>query len=285
MSILADISVDVDMIESYIKPVILGIMGFVGQVLIALLILVVGLKLISWLVKKIKASMEKSGKLEAGVISFLSSLIKYALYFILVMIILGQFGVTTSSVVAVLGSAGVAIGLALQGSLANFAGGVLILLLKPFVVGDAIVEHGSGREGTVSEISIFYTKLVTPDNRVIMIPNGTLSNSSITNNTKLEKRRLDMVVGVSYDADLALVKQVLSDIIEKEELVLKEEAKDVYVNELADSSVNMGISVWVKTSDYMGAKRKITENIKLTFDEKGISIPFPQTDVHISQEK
>lgn len=285
MSILADISVDVDMIESYIKPVILGIMGFVGQVLIALLILVVGLKLISWLVKKIKASMEKSGKLEAGVISFLSSLIKYALYFILVMIILGQFGVTTSSVVAVLGSAGVAIGLALQGSLANFAGGVLILLLKPFVVGDYIVEHGSGREGTVSEISIFYTKLVTPDNRVIMIPNGTLSNSSITNNTKLEKRRLDMVVGVSYDADLALVKQVLSDIIEKEELVLKEDAKDVYVNELADSSVNMGISVWVKTSDYMGAKRKITENIKLTFDEKGISIPFPQTDVHISQEK
>lgn len=285
MSILADISVDVDMIESYIKPVILGIMGFVGQVLIALLILVVGLKLISWLVKKIKASMEKTGKLEAGVISFLSSLIKYALYFILVMIILGQFGVTTSSVVAVLGSAGVAIGLALQGSLANFAGGVLILLLKPFVVGDYIVEHGSGREGTVSEISIFYTKLVTPDNRVIMIPNGTLSNSSITNNTKLEKRRLDMVVGVSYDADLALVKQVLSDIIAKEELVLKEDAKDVYVNELADSSVNMGISVWVKTSDYMGAKRRITENIKLTFDEKGISIPFPQTDVHISQEK
>ncbi|MBO5259711.1 MAG: mechanosensitive ion channel [Agathobacter sp.] len=273
------------MIESYIKPVILGIMGFVGQVLIALLILVVGLKLISWLVKKIKASMEKTGKLEAGVISFLSSLIKYALYFILVMIILGQFGVTTSSVVAVLGSAGVAIGLALQGSLANFAGGVLILLLKPFVVGDYIVEHGSGREGTVSEISIFYTKLVTPDNRVIMIPNGTLSNSSITNNTKLEKRRLDMVVGVSYDADLALVKQVLSDIIAKEELVLKEDAKDVYVNELADSSVNMGISVWVKTSDYMGAKRRITENIKLTFDEKGISIPFPQTDVHISQEK
>lgn len=285
MSILADVSVDVDMIESYVKPVILGIMGFVGQVLIALLILVVGLKLISWVVKKIKASMEKTGKLEAGVISFLSSLIKYALYFVLVMIILGQFGVTTSSVVAVLGSAGVAIGLALQGSLANFAGGVLILLLKPFVVGDYIVEHGSGREGTVSEISIFYTKLVTPDNRVIMIPNGTLSNSSITNNTKLEKRRLDMVVGVSYDADLALVKQVLSDIIEKEELVLKEEAKDVYVNELADSSVNMGISVWVKTSNYMGAKRKITENIKLTFDEKGISIPFPQTDVHISQEK
>ena len=285
MSILADVSVDVDMIESYVKPVILGIMGFVGQVLIALLILVVGLKLISWLVKKIKASMERTGRLEAGVISFLCSLIKYALYFVLVMIILGQFGVTTSSVVAVLGSAGVAIGLALQGSLANFAGGVLILLLKPFVVGDYIVEHGSGREGTVSEISIFYTKLVTPDNRVIMIPNGTLSNSSITNNTKLEKRRLDMVVGVSYDADLALVKQVLSDIIEKEELVLKEEAKDVYVNELADSSVNMGISVWVKTSNYMGAKRKITENIKLTFDEKGISIPFPQTDVHISQEK
>lgn len=285
MNILANAQVNVDAIESYVKPVIMGILGFAGQVLIALLILVIGLKLISWLVKKIKVSMERTGRLEAGVISFLCSLIKYALYFVLVMIILGQFGVTTSSVVAVLGSAGVAIGLAVQGSLANFAGGVLILLLKPFVVGDYIVEHGSGREGTVSEISIFYTKLVTPDNRVVMIPNGTLSNSSITNNTKLEKRRLDLVVGVSYDADLALVKQVLSDIIEKEDLVLKEDAKDVYVNELADSSVNMGISVWVKTSDYLGAKRRITENIKLTFDEKGISIPFPQTDVHISQEK
>lgn len=285
MNILANAQVNVDAIESYVKPVIMGILGFAGQVLIALLILVIGLKLISWLVKKIKASMERTGRLEAGVISFLCSLIKYALYFVLVMIILGQFGVTTSSVVAVLGSAGVAIGLAVQGSLANFAGGVLILLLKPFVVGDYIVEHGSGREGTVNEISIFYTKLVTPDNRVVMIPNGTLSNSSITNNTKLEKRRLDLVVGVSYDADLALVKQVLSDIIEKEDLVLKEDAKDVYVNELADSSVNMGISVWVKTSDYLGAKRRITENIKLTFDEKGISIPFPQTDVHISQEK
>lgn len=285
MNILANAQVNVDAIESYVKPVIMGILGFAGQVLIALLILVIGLKLISWLVKKIKASMERTGRLEAGVISFLCSLIKYALYFVLVMIILGQFGVTTSSVVAVLGSAGVAIGLAVQGSLANFAGGVLILLLKPFVVGDYIVEHGSGREGTVNEISIFYTKLVTPDNRVVMIPNGTLSNSSITNNTKLEKRRLDLVVGVSYDADLALVKQVLSDIIEKEDLVLKEDAKDVYVNELADSSVNMGISVWVKTSDYLGAKRRITENIKLTFDEKEISIPFPQTDVHISQEK
>lgn len=285
MSILADAKVNTELVESYVKPLVLGILEFAGQVLIALLILVVGLKLISWIVKKIKAGMEKSGKLEAGVISFLSSLIKYVLYFVLVMILLGQFGVTTGSVVAVLGSAGVAVGLALQGSLSNFAGGVLILLLKPFVVGDYIVEHSNGREGTVSEISIFYTKLVTPDNRVVMIPNGTLSNSSITNNTKMNKRRLDLVVGVSYDADLALVKKVLNEIIAKEEMIIQEDSKDVYVEELADSSVNMGISVWVKTSDYLGAKRKITETIKLTFDEKGIAIPFPQTDVHILQEK
>lgn len=285
MNILANSSVNTELVESYIKPVLLGLLGFAGQVLIALLILVVGLKLISWIVKKIKAGMEKSGKLEPGVISFLSSLIKYVLYFVLVMIILGQFGVTTGSVVAVLGSAGVAVGLALQGSLSNFAGGVLILLLKPFVVGDYIVEHSNGREGTVSEISIFYTKLTTPDNRVVMIPNGTLSNSSITNNTKMEKRRLDLVVGVSYDADLLQVRQVLNDIIETEELIIQEDSKEIYVDELADSSVNMGISVWVKTSDYLGTKRKVTERIKLMFDKKGISIPFPQTDVHILQEK
>lgn len=285
MRILAASSVNTELIESYVKPIVTGILGFAGQVLIALLILVVGLKLISWIVKKIKAGMERTGKLEAGVVSFLSSLIKYVLYFVLVMIILGQFGVTTGSVVAVLGSVGVAIGLALQGSLSNFAGGVLILLLKPFVVGDYIVEHSNGREGTVSEVSIFYTKLTTPDNRVVMIPNGTLSNSSITNNTKMEKRRLDLVVGVSYDADLSLVRQVLTDIITNEEMVIKEDSMDVYVNELADSSVNMGISVWVKNSDYIRAKRKMTEDIKLAFDKNGISIPFPQTDVHILQEK
>lgn len=285
MRILAASSVNTELIESYIKPIVMGFLGFAGQVLIALLILVVGLKLISWIVKKIKAGMERTGKLEAGVVSFLSSLIKYVLYFVLVMIILGQFGVTTGSVVAVLGSVGVAIGLALQGSLSNFAGGVLILLLKPFVVGDYIVEHSNGREGTVSEVSIFYTKLTTPDNRVVMIPNGTLSNSSITNNTKMEKRRLDLVVGVSYDADLSLVRQVLTDIITNEEMVIKEDYMDVYVNELADSSVNMGISVWVKNSDYIRAKRKMTEDIKLAFDKNGISIPFPQTDVHILQEK
>lgn len=285
MLILAASSVNTELIESYVKPIVTGILGFAGQVLIALLILVVGLKLISWIVKKIKAGMERTGKLEAGVVSFLSSLIKYVLYFVLVMIILGQFGVTTGSVVAVLGSVGVAIGLALQGSLSNFAGGVLILLLKPFVVGDYIVEHSNGREGTVSEVSIFYTKLTTPDNRVVMIPNGTLSNSSITNNTKMEKRRLDLVVGVSYDADLSLVRQVLTDIITNEEMVIKEDSMDVYVNELADSSVNMGISVWVKNSDYIRAKRKMTEDIKLAFDKNGISIPFPQTDVHILQEK
>lgn len=285
MRILAASSVNTELIESYVKPIVTGILGFAGQVLIALLILGVGLKLISWIVKKIKAGMERTGKLEAGVVSFLSSLIKYVLYFVLVMIILGQFGVTTGSVVAVLGSVGVAIGLALQGSLSNFAGGVLILLLKPFVVGDYIVEHSNGREGTVSEVSIFYTKLTTPDNRVVMIPNGTLSNSSITNNTKMEKRRLDLVVGVSYDADLSLVRQVLTDIITNEEMVIKEDSMDVYVNELADSSVNMGISVWVKNSDYIRAKRKMTEDIKLAFDKNGISIPFPQTDVHILQEK
>ena len=224
--------------------------------------------------------MEK-GNTETGVITFLCSLVKYALYFVLCMIILSQFGVTTGSVVAVLGSAGLTVGLALQGSLQNFAGGVLILLLKPFAVGDYIIDNGSGDEGTVSAITIYYTKLLTIDNRMILIPNGSLSNSSITNVTGMEKRRVDIVVGVAYESDLAKVKKVLEQVVASEPAVLTEEAKDVFVSELADSSVNMGIHVWVKTSDYWTAKWRMTENIKNALDENGISIPYPQLDVQV----
>lgn len=267
-------------VVTYFKNMLPDLLSFLVQLVIAVVILLVGIKVIGAIVKMLRKTMEK-GNTETGVITFLCSLVKYALYFVLCMIILSQFGVTTGSVVAVLGSAGLTVGLALQGSLQNFAGGVLILLLKPFAVGDYIIDNGSGDEGTVSAITIYYTKLLTIDNRMILIPNGSLSNSSITNVTGMEKRRVDIVVGVAYESDLAKVKKVLEQVVASEPAVLTEEAKDVFVSELADSSVNMGIHVWVKTSDYWTAKWRMTENIKNALDENGISIPYPQLDVQV----
>lgn len=267
-------------VVTYFKNMLPDLLSFLVQLVIAVAILLVGIKVIGAIVKMLRKTMEK-GNTETGVITFLCSLVKYALYFVLCMIILSQFGVTTGSVVAVLGSAGLTVGLALQGSLQNFAGGVLILLLKPFAVGDYIIDNGSGDEGTVSAITIYYTKLLTIDNRMILIPNGSLSNSSITNVTGMEKRRVDIVVGVAYESDLVKVKKVLEQVVASEPAVLTEEAKDVFVSELADSSVNMGIHVWVKTSDYWTAKWRMTENIKNALDENGISIPYPQLDVQV----
>ena len=267
-------------VVTYFKNMLPDLLSFLVQLVIAVAILLLGIKVIGAIVKMLRKTMEK-GNTETGVITFLCSLVKYALYFVLCMIILSQFGVTTGSVVAVLGSAGLTVGLALQGSLQNFAGGVLILLLKPFAVGDYIIDNGSGDEGTVSAITIYYTKLLTIDNRMILIPNGSLSNSSITNVTGMEKRRVDIVVGVAYESDLAKVKKVLEQVVASEPAVLTEEAKDVFVSELADSSVNMGIHVWVKTSDYWTAKWRMTENIKNALDENGISIPYPQLDVQV----
>lgn len=256
--------------------------GIALKVIFAIILIVVGLKLIKWLVKIVKKAMERS-RLEAGVVSFLSSLIKYALYFVLILLVLAQFGVTTGSVVAVLGSAGLTLGLALQGSLANFAGGVLILLLKPFVVGDYIVSGVEGKEGTVSGISIFYTKLLTIDNKVVQIPNGALSNATVTNVTQMPERMLDMVFNVSYDTNLDKVKTVLNKIVVEEHTILADRDVNIFVKELGESSINMGLRVWVKTEDYWSTKWRLTENVKKAFDENGISIPFPQLDVAIKK--
>lgn len=265
-------------IKNYIMDHAPKVIGFALQLLLAVIIIVVGIRIIKAIVRVAKKAMEKS-KLEAGVVSFLASLIKYALYFVLILLVLAQFGVTTGSVIAVLGSAGLTVGLALQGSLANFAGGVLILLLKPFVVGDYIISGAGGQEGTVSGISIFYTKLLTIDNKVIQIPNGMLSNATITNVSQMPKRRIDMIFGVEYESDLSKVKSVLNKIVEEENTILADEPVDIYVSELSDSSIDMGLRVWVNTQDYWTTKWRMTENVKRAFDENGISIPFPQLDV------
>ena len=282
--LLQEISDNPGVIRTYLEGMVPSLLSFLVQVIVAIIVLLIGSRIIKFLLKLIKKSLDRS-KVEAGVVTFLCSLVKYSLYFVLAMIILAQFGVTTSSVVAVLGSAGLTLGLALQGSLSNFAGGVLILLLKPFVVGDYIIDGATGQEGTVSSITIFYTKLLTVDNRMILIPNGTLSNSSITNVTHMEKRRIDLLIGVSYEANLAKTKQVLLDVVKSEDKILPGEPVDVYVSELADSSVQMGVRAWVKTEDYWPIRWKMTEDIKNALDANGISIPYPQMDVTIAMQK
>ncbi len=282
--LLQEISDNPGVIRTYLEGMVPSLLSFLMQVIVAIIVLLIGSRIIKFLLKLIKKSLDRS-KVEAGVVTFLCSLVKYSLYFVLAMIILAQFGVTTSSVVAVLGSAGLTLGLALQGSLSNFAGGVLILLLKPFVVGDYIIDGATGQEGTVSSITIFYTKLLTVDNRMILIPNGTLSNSSITNVTHMEKRRIDLLIGVSYEANLAKTKQVLLDVVKSEDKILPGEPVDVYVSELADSSVQMGVRAWVKTEDYWPIRWKMTEDIKNALDANGISIPYPQMDVTVAMQK
>ena len=278
--VLGEVAKNPGIIRTYLEGLVPSLLGFLVQVLVAILILIVGSRIIKTLVKMVRRFLER-GRLEAGVVTFLTSFTKYALYFVLAMILLSQFGVTTSSVIAVLGSAGLTMGLALQGSLSNFAGGVLILLLKPFIVGDYILDNASSEEGTVKEITIFYTKLLTIDNKVIMIPNGSLSNSSITNYSHMEKRRVDLVIGVAYEANLAEVRKVIAETIQKEPGVLQEEKTDIFVNELNDSSVDIGVHVWVKTEDYWPVRWSLLEHIKTALDENGISIPFPQMDVSI----
>ncbi len=267
-------------IRTYFENLVPDILNFALQVVIALIVYAIGAKLIAFLVKVVKKTMERRNT-DLGVIQFLSAVVKYALYFILIMTILGLFGIATTSAVAVLGSCGVAVGLALQGSLSNFAGGVLILLLKPFVVGDYIVQGSN--EGTVYEISIFYTKLKTADNKVVVIPNGNLSNSSLVNISHMDKRRVDIVVGIGYEADIRTAKEILSRVAENDPARLKEEELVVYVSDLGASSVDIGVRIWVKTEDYWTARWRMLENIKYELDENHISIPYQQIDVQIKQ--
>lgn len=249
------------------------------RILLSVLVFCIGVQLIKLVRRILKKALERA-KADLGVIQFLDSLVKASLYVILVFTIATGFGVDAASIVALLGSAGVAIGLALQGSLSNFAGGVLILLLKPFKVGDYIKEDTNNNEGTVTEIQLFYTKLKTGDNKIIILPNGTLANTSMTNVTEASTRRLDITVGIAYDSDIKKAKSVLLDMLKADEATLKNETMMVFVDMLAESSIIMGVRCWVKKEDYWEAKCRLTEETKYTLDAAGIEIPFPQLDVH-----
>ncbi len=249
------------------------------RIVFSVVVFFIGVQLIKLVRRILKRTLERA-KADLGVIQFLDSLVKAALYIILIFGIATGFGVDAASIVALLGSAGVAIGLALQGSLSNFAGGVLILLLKPFKVGDYIKEDTNSNEGTVTEIQLFYTKLKTADNKIIILPNGTLANTSMTNVTEASTRRLDISVGIAYDSDIKKAKEVLLNMLKADEATLKEEPMSVFVDMLADSSINLGIRCWVKKEDYWETKWRLTEETKYVLDAAGIEIPFPQLDVH-----
>ena len=274
---------EINRLTKYISDKIPELIDFAIGVVLALLVFWIGAKIIKWIRKIIRISMEKGG-VDKGVRQFVDSLVKFALYAILIFSIGSKFGLDTTSVAAALASCGVAIGLALQGSLSNFAGGVLILVLKPFVVGDYIVEDNKGREGTVKEIQLFYTKLLTVDNKTVIIPNGTLANTSLTNVTAQDKRRLDLSVGISYDADLKKAKELIEGIFRADEDILKEEGINVFVDNLGDSSVVIGARGWVKKDAYWTTKWRLTENIKLTLDENEIEIPYNQVVVHVKEQ-
>lgn len=255
----------------------------VGKDLIgAIIIYVVGRFIIKQISRLISKLLEKR-KLEVSVQTFLKSLLSLLLNLILAFAIIGKLGVETTSFAALLASAGVAVGMALSGNLSNFAGGLIILVFKPFKVGDYIDAPG-GMSGTVKEIQIFHTILNTPDNRLVFVPNGTLSSNAVVNYSKMETRRIDWTFGVEYGEDFAKVKAVLERIIAADSRILKDPAPFIALNELAASSVDIKVRVWTKAADYWSVLFDMNQKVYATFNQEGIGFPFPQLTVHQAEK-
>ncbi len=261
---------------AYIVPELVTSYGL--RVIASLAILVVGY-IAARLVRNVVGRLMRRGRVDETLISFTSSLVYVTILAFIIIAALGQLGIQTASFIAVVGAAGLAVGLALQGSLANFAAGVLMVIFKPFKAGDYI--EGAGTAGTVEEIGIFTTGLKTPDNKKIIIPNAKIMADNITNYSAKDERRVDIVASVSYNDDIDKVKQVLSDIVSGDERVLAEPAPTIAVLSLGDSSVDFAVRPWVRTGDYWGVFFDMQETIKKSFDAEGITIPFPQQDVHL----
>ena len=248
------------------------------NVVIALVIFYVGRLAISFVVRGLRKLMQKQG-VDKTLETFVCNLVRVALLVVVIIAAIGALGVETTSFIAIFGAAGLAVGLALQGSLSNFAAGVLIVLFRPYRVGDFV--EAAGISGTVEQVQILTTVLTTPDNKQIIVPNSQIMNSIITNYSAKETRRVDMVVGVGYGDDLDLVRKTLEELVAADERILADPPCKIAVSELADSSVNFVLRPWVNAADYWGVKFELTEAIKKRFDQEGISIPFPQQDVHL----
>ena len=252
------------------------------KVLAAIVIFIVG----RWIAKgfrKLARNVLAKRSIDPTIAGFTGNLIYVLLLTFFIVAAMGQLGIQTTSLIAILGAAGLAIGLALQGSLANFAAGFLMIIFRPFKVGDYI--EGAGTAGTVEEIQIFSTVLKTPDNKTVIIPNAKLTSDNIVNYTTKGTRRMDMVVGIGYQSDIDKAREILEDLVTSDDRVLKDPPHKIAVFELADSSVNFFVRPWVNISDYGNLWCDLTEKVKKRFDEAGISIPFPQRDVHVYEHK
>ena len=252
------------------------------KIIAAIVIFIVG-RWIAGLLRNILEKIMRKGKVDETLISFVGHLTYILLITVVVIATLNQLGIQTTSFIAIIGAAGLAVGPALQGSLANFAAGVLMIIFRPFKVGDYI--EAGGTAGTVNEITVFTTLLTTPDNRVIIVPNAKITGDNIVNYSAKDKRRMDLIFGVGYGDNLQKVKDVFNDVLLGESRVLKDPAPTIGVLELADSSVNFAVRPWVQTGDYWPVLFDLKEAIKKRFDEEGISIPFPQRDVHLYELK
>ena len=272
--------------KEYLTEQLPALTGFCIKVVLSIIVFFVGRRIISWIVNIMRKSLERAN-IDAGVIQFISSAGKAVLYMLLIFNIAISLGVKESSVAALLGTAGVTVGLALQGGLANLAGGVLLLIFKPFVVGDYIIQdQANGCEGTVAKIEICYTTLLSIDNKKIVVPNGTLSNSTIINVTAKENRKLEIKVGISYDADIRKAKKVIEDILKADPDTRSDNSEMVvFVDSLADSAVIIGLRVWVPTDAYWKTKWRLNQRIKEEFDANGITIPYNQMEVYVHPRK
>lgn len=275
-----EVHAEVNAFMEYLQDHIPNMITFGIRLAIAIVIFLIGRWVIQIIRKSVRRSIERSS-VDTGVAQFTDSFLKFGLYVILIMIVAGNLGVEVSSITALFAAAGVGISLALQGTLSNLAGGIQILFLKPFVVGDYIIEDTNKNEGTVKEIKVFYTKLSTIDNKTIVIPNGMLTGNSLTNVTAKAERQLDLKLGISYQSDLKKAKEILENMLRENPHVIQEEDWKVFVDSLGESAVVLGIRAWVKTEEYWPTRWKLLEDIKLTFDENGIEIPFNQLTVHM----
>lgn len=275
---IEQLSKDVSKLSQIGSDLIDKAVAFGIDIIIAVIIFVIGKFIIKFILKFVDRIFAKSSA-DEGVAKFIHSVLKVALYIILAITICGQIGIETTSFAAIVASGGLAIGLAFKGSLSNFAGGVMILIMKPFTVGDYI--ESNGVEGTVYKIDIFYTSLKTVDNKSVKLPNGTLSNSILTNYSMNEKRRVDVEVGIGYDDNIELARKELERVMNSYSNIMRDEANAVVVKNLADSAIIMEVRVWVPTEYYWDCKFYLNENIRVSFDKAGISIPFNQLDVNV----
>lgn len=271
----------VSQFQKYLDEHTPELISFGIKVVLSIVVLYIGSRLIRWVLGLVRRSLGRTG-MDKGAVQFLCSFLKALLYILLIFGIGMNFGIKESSVAALLGTAGVTIGLALQGGLSNLAGGVMLLIFKPFQVGDyIIVDKANGWEGTVYKIEICYTTLLSVDYRHIVIPNGTLSGNTVVNLTARDMRKLELKIGISYDSDMHKAKQILEQIIKDDKGTREDQGMLVYVDDLAESAVTLGLRVWVPTEDYWTVRWRLNETIKDEFDRQGIRIPYRQLDVHV----